>query len=132
VVVVVVVQVYACRQGAPGHPEDHTLSTVHQILEAWLMVAQGLLQVVEERVKAGDPVGAAKKCWLVERVWKLLLATMDLLQVMDPNDFMRLKHELAINTKSEGGVDYRSEHVGGGGFRNCCLCLFCLTFSVAY
>lgn len=80
------------------------------------MVAQGLLQAIEERVKAGDPVGAAKQCWLVERVWKLLLAAMDLLQVMDPNDFMRLKHELAINTKSEGGVDYGSEHVGGGAY----------------
>lgn len=78
------------------------------------MVAHGLLHEVEERVKASDPVGAAKKCWLVERVWKLLLATMDLLQVMDPDDFMRLKHELAINTKAQLGVDSGSEHVGGG------------------
>lgn len=78
------------------------------------MVAHGLLQLIEERVKAGDPVGAAKKCWLVERVWKLLLATMDLLQVMDPDDFMRLKHELAINTKAQVGVEYGPNHIGGG------------------
>uniref|UniRef100_A0A7I4BUE9 Uncharacterized protein n=1 Tax=Physcomitrium patens TaxID=3218 RepID=A0A7I4BUE9_PHYPA len=109
-------EVFACRQAAPGHPEDHTLSTAHQILEAWLMVAHGLLQVIEERVKAGDPVGAAKKCWLVERVWKLLVATMDLLQVMDPDDFMRLKHELAINTKAQVGVNYGFEHIGGGAY----------------
>ncbi|KAG0568328.1 hypothetical protein M758_6G010100 [Ceratodon purpureus] len=109
-------EVYACRQAAPGNPEDHTLSTAHQILEAWLMVAHGLLQLIEERVKAGDPVGAAKKCWLVERVWKLLLATMDLLQVMDPDDFMRLKHELAINTKAQVGVEYGPNHIGGGAY----------------
>jgi hypothetical protein len=83
-------------------------------MEAWLTVAQGLLQAVEERVIAGDPEGAAKKCWIVERVWKILLATMDLLQVMDPDDFMRLKHELAINTKAQAGADHGFEHVGGG------------------
>ncbi|XP_024387651.1 nematode resistance protein-like HSPRO2 isoform X2 [Physcomitrium patens] len=109
-------QVFACRQAAPGHPEDHTLSTVHQILESWLMVAQGLLKAIEERVKAGDSEGAARKCWIVEKVWKLLLATMDLLQVMDPDDFMRLKHELAINTKPQVGINHGFEHIGGGAY----------------
>lgn len=78
------------------------------------MVGQGLLQAIEERVKAGDAEGAAKKGWVLERVWKVLLATMDLLQVMDPDDFMRLKHELAINTKAQVGVDHGFEHIGGG------------------
>lgn len=78
------------------------------------MVAQGLLKAIEERVKAGDSEGAARKCWIVEKVWKLLLATMDLLQVMDPDDFMRLKHELAINTKPQVGINHGFEHIGGG------------------
>jgi hypothetical protein len=80
------------------------------------MVAQGLLQGIDERVQAGDPDGAAKKCWVLERVWKVLLAAMDLLQVMDPDDFMRLKQELAINTKAQVGVDHGFEHIGGGAY----------------
>ncbi|CAM6022681.1 unnamed protein product [Sphagnum balticum] len=98
-------EIYACRQSALGHPEDHTLSTVHQIMEAWLEVAQGLLETVEEKVKASNSEAAAKTCWLVERVWKLLISNMDLLQIMDPDDFMQLKHELAINTSSQLGID---------------------------
>jgi tryptophan 2,3-dioxygenase len=94
-----------------GHPEDHTLSTVHQIMEAWLEVASGLLQRVEEEVKAGHLELAARSCWIVERVWKLLISTMDLLQIMDPDDFMRLKEELAI---SQDGAAISTEHIGGG------------------
>lgn len=104
-------EVYACRQLIPGHPEDHTLSTVHQIMETWLEVASGLLQSVAENVKAGNFEVAAKSCWLVERVWKLLISTMDLLQIMDPDDFMRLKEELAI---SQDGAAVSTEHIGGG------------------
>lgn len=80
-------------------------------MEAWLEVAQGLLGNVEEKVKAGNSEGAAKSCWIVERVWKLLISNMDLLQVMDPDDFMRLKHELAI---SQDGLAVSAEHIGGG------------------
>jgi hypothetical protein len=109
-------QIYACRQSAPGHPEDHTLLTVHQIMEAWLEVAQGLLEVIEENVKSSNSEAAAKSCWLVERVWKLLMSTMDLLHIMDPDDFMKLKHELAINTSSQLGVDTSVEHIGGGAY----------------
>jgi len=109
-------EIYACRQSAMGHPEDHTLSTVHQIMEAWLEVAQGLLETVEEKVKASNSEAAAKICWLVERVWKLLISNMDLLQIMDPDDFMQLKHELAINTSSQLGVDTSVEHIGAGAY----------------
>lgn len=95
----------------PGHPEDHTLSTVHQIMEAWLEVASGLLQNVETMVKEGNCELAAKNCWIVERVWKLLMSTMDLLQIMDPDDFMRLKEELAIS-QDEAAIS--TKHIGGG------------------
>lgn len=95
----------------PGHPEDHTLSTVHQIMEAWLEVASGLLRNVEMMVKKGNFESAAKSCRIVERVWKLLISTMDLLQIMDPDDFMRLKEELAI---SQDGKAISTEHIGGG------------------
>lgn len=106
-------EVYGCRQSMPGHPEDHTLSTVHQIMEAWLEVASGLLQNVEKTVKEGNFESAAKSCRIVERVWKLLISTMDLLQIMDPDDFMRLKEELAI---SQGGTAISTEHIGGGAY----------------
>lgn len=106
-------EVYACRQSMPGHPEDHTLSTVHQIMEAWLEVASGLLQNVETMVKEGNCELAAKNCWIVERVWKLLMSTMDLLQIMDPDDFMRLKEELAIS-QDEAAIS--TKHIGGGAY----------------
>ncbi|XP_024380430.1 nematode resistance protein-like HSPRO2 isoform X2 [Physcomitrium patens] len=106
-------EVYACRQSMPGHPEDHTLSTVHQIMEAWLEVASGLLRNVEMMVKKGNFESAAKSCRIVERVWKLLISTMDLLQIMDPDDFMRLKEELAI---SQDGKAISTEHIGGGAY----------------
>jgi hypothetical protein len=83
-------------------------------MEAWLEVAQGLLETVEEKVTASNSEAAAKICWLVERVWKLLISNMDLLQIMDPDDFMQLKHELAINTSSQLGVDTSVEHIGAG------------------
>lgn len=106
-------EVYACRQSMPGHPEDHTLSTVHQIMEAWLEVASGLLRTVEEKVRAGNFEMAARSCRILERVWKLLISTMDLLQIMDPDDFMRLKEELAI---SQAGAAISTEHIGGGAY----------------
>ncbi|KAL3695818.1 hypothetical protein R1sor_009894 [Riccia sorocarpa] len=92
-------EVYANRQSSAEYSEDHALATAHQILEAWLVVAQGLVKCIEERISAGDSEAAAKKCWILERVWKLCTSTMDLLQVMDPDDFMRLKQELATQTK---------------------------------
>lgn len=107
-------QVYACRQSLPGHPEDHTLSTVHQMMEAWLEVASGLLQNVEAKVKAGNFEVAAKSCWVLERVWKLLISTLDLLQIMDPDDFMRLREELAIS--QDGTTAVSTEHIGGGAY----------------
>lgn len=106
-------EIYACRQSLPGHPEDHTLSTVHQMMEAWLEVASGLLQSIDNKVMAGNFELAAKSCWIVERVWKLLISTMDLLQIMDPDDFMRLKEELAI---SQDGTAVGTEHIGGGAY----------------
>jgi len=81
------------------------------MFEAWLEVASGLLRTVEENVKTGNCEAAAKSCWVVERVWKLLISTLDLLQIMDPDDFMRLKEELAI---SQDGTAVSTEHIGGG------------------
>ncbi|CAM6114663.1 unnamed protein product [Calypogeia fissa] len=92
-------EVYACLQAAPGSPEDHALATAHQIVECWLVVAQGLVKIVEEKVSNGNSGGAADKCWILERIWKLFTSTMDLLQVMDPDDFMKLKQTLAIKPK---------------------------------
>jgi hypothetical protein len=83
-----VVQIYACRQSLPGHPEDHTLSTVHQMMEAWLEVASGLLQSVDNKAMAGNFELAAKSCWIVERVWKLAI--------------------------SQDGTAVSTEHIGGG------------------
>ncbi|KAL2642486.1 hypothetical protein R1flu_010073 [Riccia fluitans] len=107
-------EIYANRQSAQEYPEDHALATAHQILEAWLVVAQGLVKCIEERIGAGDTEGAAKKCWILERVWKLCTSTMDLLQVMDPDDFMRLKQELAV--KTSGGSNKEGVATSGAAY----------------
>ena len=98
--------VCACREVAPRNPDVHILSTAHQISE---VRANGLLQQIEERAKAGD-LGELRRS---VGVWKLVLAvTIDLLKVMDSDDFiMRLK--LDLPSKQVGG-GHGSDHIGGG------------------
>eukprot|EP01018_Ginkgo_biloba_P034654 Gb_00912 [translate_table: standard] len=92
---------YSFRQSTQFHnAEDHTICTTHQIFEAWLFIAQELLKRIQQRIDCGDFEAASKDCWMVERIWKLLTETQNLLLVMDPDDFLRLKHQLAINSTS--------------------------------
>lgn len=80
------------------NPEDSTLWNVLQIFEAWVFVAHELLHRIYQRIESGDFVGASTDCWMVERIWKMLTEIVDLLLVMDPDDFLRLKHQLAISS----------------------------------
>jgi len=80
--------------------EDAKLCNVLQIFEAWVFVGQELLQRVYERIDSGDFVGASTDCWMVERMWNMLTEIVNLLLVMDPDDFLCLKHQLAISSTS--------------------------------
>eukprot|EP00253_Pinus_taeda_P008394 PITA_08394 len=64
------------------------------------MSGQELLQRVYEIIDSGDFVGASTECWMVERMWNMLTEIVNLLLVMDPDDFLCLKHQLAISSTS--------------------------------
>lgn len=76
--------------------ENEALFTIHQILESWLCAASQLLARLNSRIEARDWEAAASDCWILERVWKLLADIEDLHLLMDPDDFLRLKSQLAI------------------------------------
>lgn len=101
---------YVCslkRTLAQGNGEDNTVCTAHQILECWLFSARMMVNRIEEKVNTGDLEGAAKDSWVVERTWKLLAETANLLLLMDPDDFLRLKQQLAMDS-STGAYCLRS------------------------
>ncbi|KAK1298891.1 Nematode resistance protein-like HSPRO2 [Acorus calamus] len=81
--------------------ESESLFTAQQILESWIRVANRILARIGERIDGGDWESAAGDCWLLERTWKLLSEIEDLLLLTDPDDFLRLKNQLAIRTESE-------------------------------
>ncbi|KAF9598779.1 hypothetical protein IFM89_031447 [Coptis chinensis] len=81
--------------------ENQNLFTIHQILESWVQVSQELLKKIVERIEVQDFEKAANDCWLLERIWKLLAEIEDLHLLMDPDDFLRLKNQLAIKSSSE-------------------------------
>ncbi|KAH9317806.1 hypothetical protein KI387_019575, partial [Taxus chinensis] len=89
--------VYALKSSAHGNAEDTTLSTAHQIMEAWLHVADTLVGRIHESVACGDASAAARDSWTVERIWRLLTDANNLLLLMDPDDFLRLKQQLVTS-----------------------------------
>lgn len=90
--------------------ELETLFTMYQILESWLRVASQLLTRLNERIEAKSWEAAASDCWILERVWKLLADVEDLHLLMDPDDFLRLKSQLAVRAApgSDASFCFRS------------------------
>ncbi|VAH81887.1 unnamed protein product [Triticum turgidum subsp. durum] len=82
--------------------ENEALFTIHQILESWLCAASQLLTRLNSRIEAKDWEAAANDCWILERIWKLLADIEDLHLLMDPDDFLRLKSQLAIRSAPDG------------------------------
>lgn len=76
--------------------ENEALFTIYQILESWLCAASQLVTRLNDRIEARNWEAAASDCWILERVWKLLADVEDLHLLMDPDDFLRLKSQLAI------------------------------------
>ncbi|CAO2167096.1 unnamed protein product [Urochloa humidicola] len=90
--------------------ENEALFTMYQILESWLRAASLLLTRLNDRIEAKSWESAASDCWILERVWKLLADVEDLHLLMDPDDFLRLKSQLAIRAApgSDGSFCFRS------------------------
>lgn len=88
--------------------ENEALFTIHQILESWLCAATQLLTRLNNRIEAKDWEAAADDCWILERVWKLLADIEDLHLLMDPDDFLRLKSQLAIRAGTDASFCFRS------------------------
>ncbi|KAL6614141.1 hypothetical protein ACP70R_036411 [Stipagrostis hirtigluma subsp. patula] len=90
--------------------ENEALFTIHQILESWLCSASQLLARLNGRIDAKNWEAAASDCWILERVWKLLADVEDLHLLMDPDDFLRLKSQLAIRAApgSDASFCFRS------------------------
>ncbi|KAL4188383.1 hypothetical protein AMTRI_Chr08g159820 [Amborella trichopoda] len=84
--------------------ENQSLYTTHQIRESWLITAQELLKRIHETLESKDFKASAKNCWLLEKIWKLLAEIEDLHLLMDPDDFLRLKKQLAIKTPTDSGA----------------------------
>ncbi|QHN91627.1 hypothetical protein HN51_049985 [Arachis hypogaea] len=76
--------------------ENLNLHATHQIVESWSRAARVLLESVAESVEGRRFEKAARECYAVERIWKLLSEIEDLHLLMDPNDFMKLKKQIAI------------------------------------
>ncbi|XP_023551618.1 nematode resistance protein-like HSPRO2 [Cucurbita pepo subsp. pepo] len=81
--------------------ENQTVYTTHQILESWIYAAHELLKRIAERIEMKNFARAAKDCYLMERIWKLLQEIEDLHLLMDPDDFLKLKNQLAIKSLQE-------------------------------
>ncbi|KAJ4969956.1 hypothetical protein NE237_003055 [Protea cynaroides] len=81
--------------------ENQTLFNIHQILESWISASRELHARIAERIDGKDFEKAASDCWLLERIWKLLADIEDLHLMMDPDDILRLKSQLAIKASSE-------------------------------
>ncbi|XP_062207492.1 nematode resistance protein-like HSPRO1 [Phragmites australis] len=90
--------------------ENEALFTIYQILESWLCAASQLLTRLNDRIEAKNWQAAASDCWILERVWKLFADVEDLHLLMDPDDFLRLKSQLAIRAApgSDASFCFRS------------------------
>ncbi|KAG9453947.1 hypothetical protein H6P81_006851 [Aristolochia fimbriata] len=86
--------------------ENQTLFTTHQILECWVFAAREVLRRVEEKIEKTEFQRSAAYCWLLERIWNLLGEIEDLHLLMDPDDFLRLKSQLAIKASESGSAAF--------------------------
>ncbi|KAK9124459.1 hypothetical protein Sjap_014061 [Stephania japonica] len=89
------------RRRFSNNYEDHTLFTTHQILESWIFSARELLKRISKRIDRREFDRASSDCWLLNETWKLLTEIEDLNLLMDPDDFLRLKNQLAIKAVTE-------------------------------
>ncbi|XP_010554653.1 PREDICTED: nematode resistance protein-like HSPRO2 [Tarenaya hassleriana] len=83
------------------NPENQVLYSVHQILESWIHTSGSLLRRIESRIGDAKFEEASSDVYLLERIWKILTEIEDLLLLMDPDDFLKLKNQLQIKSTSK-------------------------------
>ncbi|KAJ6826789.1 nematode resistance protein-like HSPRO1 [Iris pallida] len=76
------------------------LFTIRHVSESWSCACNGLLGEIVAKIQRGDWEQAASDCWILERIWKLLSEIEDLHMMMDPDDFLQLKTQLASPSSS--------------------------------
>ncbi|XP_019192179.1 PREDICTED: nematode resistance protein-like HSPRO2 [Ipomoea nil] len=81
--------------------ENQTLYTTHQILETWICASKSILNRIAERIESKSFGNAVSDCWILEKTWNLLTEIENLHLLMDPDDFLRLKHQLSIKVTAE-------------------------------
>ncbi|XP_020220898.1 nematode resistance protein-like HSPRO2 [Cajanus cajan] len=84
-------------QRVENHENDAVHAT-HQIAECWIRAACKLVERIGDAILSRRFEEAAEDLHAVERIWKLLSEVEDLHLVMDPDDFLRLKNELAVRS----------------------------------
>lgn len=87
--------------GQITNQENQILYTTHQILESWIFISRQLLKRIGERIESKEFDKASNDCFLLEQTWKLLTEIEDIHLLMDPDDFLRLKNQLAIDSFQE-------------------------------
>ncbi|KAI4372941.1 hypothetical protein MLD38_011120 [Melastoma candidum] len=87
--------------------ENQSLYTIHQLVESWTGCAASILNRILLRIDGGRFEQAERDCRTVERIWKLLAEIEDLHLLMDPEDFLKLKNRLDVQTE-EAAFCFRS------------------------
>ncbi|MQK22172.1 hypothetical protein EI013_27790, partial [Escherichia coli] len=86
-----------------------TVHATHQILESWIQACRKLLERINEAVDDGKFENAARDCYAVERIWKVLTEVMDVHVLMDTDDFLRVKKELVWVKGETAAFCFRSK-----------------------
>ncbi|OWM69974.1 nematode resistance protein-like HSPRO2 [Punica granatum] len=81
--------------------ENLTIYSIHQILESWIHAAVKLLELADESIESRSFAVAARRCFLLQRVWKLMEEIEDLHLLMDPDNLLRLmKSQLGVKSEA--------------------------------
>lgn len=83
-----------------GNHENIILHATHQILESWTRAARVLLERVNNSIDNKTFEKTASEIYAVERIWKILTEIEDLHMMMDPEDFLKLKKQLGLGTRT--------------------------------
>ncbi|KAK7290120.1 hypothetical protein RIF29_04319 [Crotalaria pallida] len=95
------VHLHALKTKTGMSEESLTVHATHQILESWIQASRKLLERINLAMDSKNFEEAAKDCYAVERIWKLLTELEDVHVVMDPDDFLKMKKELLVWGKGE-------------------------------
>ncbi|CAH8376400.1 unnamed protein product [Eruca vesicaria subsp. sativa] len=71
------------------------------MIESWIYVSRNLLNRINTSIEEGRFEKASNDVYLVERIWKVMREIEDLHILMDPEDFLKLKKQLQIESLND-------------------------------